>query len=577
MQALSKNYEIIKEIGRGGMGIVYLAQDKRLDRQVAIKVLQLDPNLDNEEKERVINRFYKEGKSLAQLSHPEIVSIFDIGESEDQYYMIMEFIEGKSLARLLQIKSHFSIDLVLSIGAQIASALSYIHEKGILHRDIKPGNIMLSENGEARLTDFGLAKIVNSSISLTQTGSLFGSLMYIPPEQALGSKTMDVRSDIYSLGITLYELLTGSSPFMDDTIAIIIRKVIEEEPPPPSHFIPEIPQKLDEIILKSVRKDPNERYQNVSEMELDLLKVIDDREKKAIQVPQNQQVSLGQSTASSFSGGSEENLVLSTIIQFLCLNNSSGKLTFKINKQVQGIIYIYEGNLTHVELGKLTGIDAITHMFCWKYARGEFDFDKEYQGEKLFYKSLHNVSVQQILKAVNERIDSCSFRKIIQEKIKDSNKQVSVIQDEIYDQMNSGDKVIKKIGEKLIQSVNIPLWDLIANTHSSEIESCGAFNDLIDSGAVATFINIDKMVPYHHLLHVVNLISKFTDKSIALKFVSEKKAKVGLSNAGDVSVKQLCRLSNMAYKEFNILLPEKLERWIIMKNQIDNYLETLTT
>lgn len=554
------------------MGIVYLGNDKRLDRKVAIKVLQLDPNLDQDEKEKVVNRFYKEGRSLAQLSHPEIVGIYDIGEDNEQYYMIMEFIEGKSLARLLQIKSHFSVDLVLSIGVQIANALSYIHEKGILHRDIKPGNIMLSEKGEAKLTDFGLAKI-NNSVSLTQTGSLFGSLMYIPPEQALGNKNMDVRSDIYSLGITLYELLTGASPFMDETIAVIIRKVLETEPPPPSSIIQEIPPELDQIISKSIKKDPDERYQNVSEMEIDLLKVIESREVKNNHQPQTTNIA----QSNSFSGGSEENLFLSTIIQFLCLNNSSGQLSFKINKHSVGHIYMYEGNITHAELGKLSGMDAITHMFCWKYAMGEFEFNKSYKGEKLFYKSLNNVSLQQLLKSINERMDCCSFKSYLQDKMKDSNKQVTVIIDEIYDQMNTGTKITKKIGEKIIQNQIAPLYELISNIHNSEIESCEVIHNLIEGGSIATFVNIDRMVPYHHLLHVVNLISKYTDKTIALKFVSEKKSKLGLSTAGDVSIKQLYRLVNMAYKEFNNLLPEKNSRWQVMRDQINVYLENLTT
>ena len=576
MQALSKNYEIVKEIGRGGMGIVYLGQDKRLDRKVAIKVLQLDPNLDKEEKDKVIRRFYKEGRSLAKLSHPEIVSIYDIGEDSGQYYMIMEFIEGKSLSRLLQIKSHFSIDLVLSIGKQIAGALAYIHEKGILHRDIKPGNIMLSENGDAKLTDFGLAKVTNSGASLTQTGSLFGSLMYIPPEQALGHKSVDARADIYSLGITLYEILTGGSPFMDETIAVIIRKVIEQEPDPPSSVIPDIPPELDQIIMKAVKKDPEQRYQSISEMVTDLDKLILQRESKPIPLVSTQQA-FGQGSTLRFSGGSEDYLLLSTMIQFLCLNNSSGRLSFKVNKQMQCSIYIYEGNLTHAELGKLTGIDAITHLFCWKYARGEFEFNKDYQGEKLFYKSLDNVSVQQVLKAVNERMEYCHFREMLHGKLKDVCKEVSVIEDEIYDQINTSDGIKKKMGEKINNSRNLLLGELLSNTHTSEIESCGAFFDLIESGAVAPFNNLGKMVPYHNLLHVVNIISKYTDKSIALRFVSEKKARVGLSNSGDVSIKQLYRLITMAYKEFNGLIPEKKARWIAMRDQMSNYLENLTT
>ncbi len=579
MDTLSKNYEIIKEIGRGGMGIVHLAHDKRLDRKVAVKMLQLDPNLEKEDADKIIQRFYKEGQSLAKLTHPNIVGIYDIGEERGQYYMIMEFIEGKSLSRLLQIKSNFTVDLVLAIGRQISGALSYIHDKGIYHRDIKPGNIMLSEYGMAKLTDFGLAKLSSTQFALTQTGSLFGSLMYIPPEQALGEKTLDHRADIYSLGITLYELLTGVSPFLDNTIAVVVRKVIEEEPKPPSAIIPDIPPELDRIILKSVRKHPSERYQNVRDMESDIIELINSRAEKS-SIPSSNiimQEQLGNSSLLSFSGKSEDNLLLSSIIQFLSLNNSSGRLSFRLNKKIPGSIYIYEGNLTHAELGKLTGIDAITHMFCWKYSRGEFEFNMDYQGEKLYYKSLDNVSVQQMLKAVTERLDSCIHRKILHEQIGNINKHVSVIKEEINNKLFDSKDLKRKILERIADKESIIFGELISEITTSEFDSCGAFRELLDAGIVVPFANLDKLVPYSHLLHVVNMISKYTDKSIALKFVSEKKSQLNLSNTNNVSIKQLYRLANMSFREFNSLLPEKSSRWIAMKNQLRNYIENLAS
>lgn len=574
MDILLKNYEIIKEIGRGGMGIVHLAHDKRLDRKVAVKVLQLDPNLETEEAQKTIQRFYKEGQSLAKLTHPNIVAIYDIGQEDGQYYMIMEFIEGRSLARLLQIKSNFTVDLVLSIGRQISNALSYIHEKKILHRDIKPGNIMLSEDGQAKLTDFGLAKLSANQYSLTQTGSLFGSLMYIPPEQALGKKSLDHRADIYSLGITLYELLTGVSPFLDDTIAIVVKKVIEEEPQAPSTIIPDIPSELDKIILKAVKKDPDERYQNIKEMEEDIISLIESRNKSSSSHIVNQE-QIGSANSLSFSGKSEDNLLLSNIIQFLSLNNSSGRLSFRLNKQIQGSIYIYEGNLTHAELGKLTGIDAISHMFCWKYSRGEFEFNMDYQGEKLFYKSLDNVSVQQMLKAVTERLDNCIYKKNLHEKLGTINKKVSVLKEEINNKMFEANDKKMKVIETLSEKDSITVSDIISQVNTSEFDSCGALSDLIDLGIIVPFDNIDKIVPYSHLLHVVNIISKYTDKSIALKFVSEKKSNLNLSNTNTVSLRQLYRLAIMAFREFNSLLPEKLTRWEAMREQLSHYIESL--
>jgi len=578
---LAKNYEIIKEIGRGGMGIVYLAQDKRLDRKVAIKVLQIDPNLSEQESGKIIKRFYKEGQSLAKLTHPNIVSIYDIGDEENHYYMIMEFIEGKSLARLLQIKSPFAVFLVLTIGIQIANALSYIHEKGIYHRDIKPGNIMLSDSGEAKLTDFGLAKLESAKKSLTQTGSLFGSLMYIPPEQALGAKSLDHRADIYSLGITLYELLTGVSPFQDETIAVIVKKVIEEEPAPPSSIISDIPPELDAVILKAVKKEPEERYQTVKELAEDLEKII--KKRTGENKPSSNIISkeeLSQNNLMSFSGKSEDNLFLSSIIQFISLNNGSGRLSFWFEKEIPSSIFVNEGNLTHAELGKLTGIDAIAHSFCWKYSRGQFEF-KEYQGEKVLYKSLNDINIKQLFRQVTDRLDTCPFRQILHRKFNgDLTKKISIIREEIDPEKMKTNPVRKKIIDRLLDiDRQTTLAEIISNTYEKEVESCQTLSVLLEEGVIAPFIGLTKKVPHSHLLHMVNIISKYTDKAIAIKFIGEKKSILNLNlsaTTASVSLKQLYRLSTIAFKDFSDLLPEKKERWEKMREEMRIYVEGLS-
>lgn len=553
------------------MGLVYLAHDKRLDRKVALKVLQLDPNLDEEDKQKTVNRFYIEGRSLAKLTHPNIVSIYDIGEEDGQYYMIMEFLEGKSLAKLLQIKSPFSVDLVISIGIQITNALAYIHERGILHRDIKPGNIILSESGIAKLTDFGLAKLTDTKYSLTQTGSLFGSLVYIPPEQALGSKNLDNRADIYSLGVTLYELVTGVSPFQDETIAVVIRKILEETPANPSSIIKSIPKELDEIILKAIKKSPDERYKNISEMEADLIKLKEKREKKNETISQE---IIKEEETHVFSGKIEDSFLISTIIEFLSLNNNTGRLNFKLNNEIEASIYIFEGNITHAEVGNLTGLDAITHILCWKYARGEFSFSKDYNGEKLFYKSLGTMTVRQILDSANNRINSCLYRKYLHNKLHNLNKSISAIKEELP--ISENNIVKKKFIDKFSKRNNIKLHELISKTHSSEIDSCNSLFEMLQDGMLSNISNLDKEVPYSHLLHVVNIISKYTDKSIALKFVASKKNELNLNNPNNVvTIKQLYRLTNLAYKEFYSLLPDRKNKWIELREQIREYLSSL--
>ncbi len=273
---LGKNYEIQKEIGRGGMGLVYLAIDKRLDRKVAIKVLSLSQSESTElSNEEVVKRFQREAKAIAKLTHPNIVSIYDIGDEDGLYYMVMEFLEGSSLGNILKYKDKVSPSLVINIGIQICNALQYAHENGVTHRDIKPENIMLSQKGIAKLTDFGIAQLSKDQAKLTQAGSMLGSIMYISPEQLHNAANVDSRADIYSLGMTMYEMLSGTLPFEGESVSEIFMKILTESPKSLKTYTPEVTDALDQIIAKSLIKDRELRYQNASDMAYDLSRLIE--------------------------------------------------------------------------------------------------------------------------------------------------------------------------------------------------------------------------------------------------------------------------------------------------------------
>ena len=209
-QVINERYEILKSIGEGGMANVYLAHDKILDRDVAIKVLRGD--LENNEK--FIRRFQREAKSVSDLSHPNIVEVYDVGEEDGQHYIVMEYIDGKTLKQLIQKRGALTVPEVIDIMAQLTDGLAQAHDAYIIHRDIKPQNIMILDNGMIKITDFGIAMSMNAT-QLTQTNSVMGSVHYLPPEQASG-KGATTKSDIYSAGILMYELLTGSVPLKGD-------------------------------------------------------------------------------------------------------------------------------------------------------------------------------------------------------------------------------------------------------------------------------------------------------------------------------------------------------------------------
>ena len=268
-QKIGDRYVIIKSIGEGGMANVYLAHDTILDRDVAIKVLRGD--LENNDK--FIRRFQREAKSASDLTHPNIVEIYDVGEEDGQHYIVMEYIDGKTLKQLVQKRGALTVDEVLDIMGQLTDGLSQAHDAYIIHRDIKPQNIMILDNGKIKITDFGIAMSLNAT-QLTQTNSVMGSVHYLPPEQASG-KGATMKSDIYSSGILMYELLTGSVPFKGDNAVEIALKQLKERIPSIRKQNPLIPQSVENIILKATAKNPKNRYDTIKEMHDDIVHALD--------------------------------------------------------------------------------------------------------------------------------------------------------------------------------------------------------------------------------------------------------------------------------------------------------------
>ena len=268
-QKINERYEILKSIGEGGMANVYLAHDGILDRDVAIKVLRGD--LENDEK--FIRRFQREAKSVSDLSHPNIVEVYDVGEEDSQHYIVMEYIDGKTLKQLVQRRGALTVTEVLDIMAQLTDGLAAAHDSYIIHRDIKPQNIMILDNGMIKITDFGIAMSMNAT-QLTQTNSVMGSVHYLPPEQA-GGKGATTKSDIYSAGILMYELLTGSVPFKGDNAVEIALKQMKERIPSIRKQNPLIPQSVENIVLKATAKNPKNRYDNIREMHNDIIHAMD--------------------------------------------------------------------------------------------------------------------------------------------------------------------------------------------------------------------------------------------------------------------------------------------------------------
>jgi serine/threonine-protein kinase len=256
-------YRIQRKLGAGGMADVYLAEDQELGRRVAIKIL----NGRHANDDQFIERFRREAKNAAALNHPSIVSIYDRGEAEDTYYIAMEYLDGRTLKELIVGRGAAPINVAIEYARQILSALRFAHRHGIVHRDIKPHNVLVDGDGRVKVTDFGIARAGASQ--MTETGSIVGTAHYLSPEQARGGE-VDQRSDLYSLGIVLYELLTGKTPFEGDTPVEIAMKHLSNAPKPPSKLRPDIPRELDMVVLRALAKDPGDRYQSADEMEADL-------------------------------------------------------------------------------------------------------------------------------------------------------------------------------------------------------------------------------------------------------------------------------------------------------------------
>ena len=269
---IGNRYEILEEAGNGGMATVYRAKDHVLNRNVAVKVLKDEFTTDSD----FIKRFNTEAQSAAGLSHANIVSIYDVGHEEENnlYYIVMELIKGKTLKEIINKDGSLSWKWSVNIAIQIASALELAHKNGIVHRDIKPHNIIITEDGVAKVTDFGIAKAVSNS-TMTAFGTTIGSVHYFSPEQAKGSIT-DAKSDLYSLGVVMYEMLTGKVPFDADTAVSVALKHMQEEPAQPIELNEEIPSAVNDIVVKAMQKDPTNRYQSATEMLADLSKALKD-------------------------------------------------------------------------------------------------------------------------------------------------------------------------------------------------------------------------------------------------------------------------------------------------------------
>ncbi|NLB91034.1 MAG: serine/threonine protein kinase, partial [Clostridiales bacterium] len=261
---LSQRYRIIHLIGKGGMANVYLAEDLRTGHQVAVKILRPEFNQDEE----FLQRFNREAQAASKVSHHNIVNLLDVGMENNMRYLVMEYVKGTNLKELIKAKGKLPVEIAVQITIRILSALQHTHRNGVIHRDIKPQNILVQTQGHIKVADFGIAKVANSA-TLSKGDSVMGSVHYFSPEQAAGEEVLQT-GDIYSVGVVLYEMLTGKVPFEGDSPVAVAMQHLHNMPRPIQEFSPEVPPRISKVVMKAMEKEPKNRYQNAIDMAADL-------------------------------------------------------------------------------------------------------------------------------------------------------------------------------------------------------------------------------------------------------------------------------------------------------------------